>query len=356
MQTTPLLASNRHQDRLAFRFGHDSVPRTSTLPNNGFILFGSEAEQTLGSQYRLLRPIGRGATATVYLADQPAIGRKVAIKVLRRGPLGRKSLFQDEALTLGRLQHPNILTIHDYIEADGNAFIVTDYAPAGSLADVLTGQPLPSVDTALDMIRQVASALDTVHAEGMVHRDVKPANILVQVAGALHATKDTPLGHGRPWVVLGDFGLSLQNGRTGNPADADTLGTSGIVGTPAYLSPEQAKQQPLDARTDIYSLGVVAYELLTGRLPFRGEGMLDLAIQHATSEVPPMIRNGEPIAAGIQAAVRRALAKDADQRFTSAGAFAQALIAAQRTVQLGERRFALPTFGLQSLRQNRLAA
>jgi serine/threonine protein kinase len=258
----------------------------------------------------VVEEIGRGGMAVVYRAYQPQLERWVAIKVLRTTDAEREEFlarFRREARAIAALRHPNILTIHDYGEEQGVAYIVEEYVPGGSLKLRLTGQPL-AWEQAAGLILPVGEALAYAHSRDIVHRDVKPANILL----------------GRPdWPLLADFGLAkllqVQRGIT-------RPGTS--LGTPAYLSPEQAVGEEVDHRTDVYGLGVVLYELLTGQIPFRSASPVETLMRRISE--PPIAPCAlcPQIPPELDAIILRALDADRDARYPSM----QALLGALRRV------------------------
>jgi serine/threonine protein kinase len=264
--------------------------------------------QTLG-QYRIIGQIGQGGMATVYKAYQPALDRYVAVKVLppyfAHEP-GFAMRFTREAKAIARLNHPNILPIHDFGQEGDLSYIVMKYVEAGTLKEVL-GEPL-ALDVAADIVRQVAEALDHAHQRGILHRDVKPSNVL--------------LDEGR-WALLTDFGLAKM------VEGSVALTASGVgVGTPAYMAPEQGRGETVDARADVYSLGIVLYELLTGRVPFEAETPMAVVIKHMTEPLPlPRVIN-PALSEAVERVVLKALAKDPADRFAGAVEMADALTAA----------------------------
>ncbi|HHE73293.1 MAG TPA: hypothetical protein ENL34_13545 [Chloroflexi bacterium] len=268
--------------------------------------------KTLG-QYQILEEIGRGGMAVVYKAHQPTLERYVAIKVLpQQFTFDREFVerFLREARAAARLNHPNIVTIHDVGQADGTYYIVMEYLEGPSLADLLRQQRALPPQQAAQIVAQVASALDYAHQQGFVHRDVKPSNILLGAGGVAKLT---------------DFGIV-------KAAEGTRLTQTGtVLGTPEYMSPEQAKGLGVDRHSDIYSLGVVAYEMLAGRVPFSGD---TLAVLHAHVYEPPDLR---ALPVGVQGVVSSALAKDPRQRFGSSGAFAQALERTAAGVPVGRQ-------------------
>jgi eukaryotic-like serine/threonine-protein kinase len=264
-----------------------------------------EAPQRIG-QYEVLDTIGRGGMASVYRAYQPSLDRLVAIKVIAASLASEPEFmdrFRQEALTAARLRHSNVVVVHDFGEQDGVPYLVMEYVTGRSLAELLDdGVPM---DRAVDYIAQVAAGLDYAHQRGVVHRDVKPGNVLVDDEGR---------------VVLVDFGLA----RMMESAQHLTL-AGGVVGTPEYMSPEQASGRTTDHRTDVYSLGIVAFELLTGTKPFSAETPLGVLLKHVQEPVPTLRLPNLQVALALDGALKKALAKDPDERYQSAGAFARAL-------------------------------
>jgi tetratricopeptide (TPR) repeat protein/tRNA A-37 threonylcarbamoyl transferase component Bud32 len=267
--------------------------------------------QTLGG-YRILSQIGKGGMATVYKAFQPSLDRYVAIKVLPPYYAAQDETFlkrfRQEARAVARLRHPNILMVLDYGEQDGTTYIVMEYVEAGTLTDRL-GR-IMSLAEVTPLIQQVASALDYAHEQGVIHRDVKPSNILLPKPD---------------WPLLTDFGLAKIVGAT-------HLTQSGTVaGTPAYMSPEQGRGDPLDARTDIYSLGIVLYEMVTGDVPFSAETPMAVIVKHIIEPLPlPRARNPD-LPEPVERVVLKALAKDPRDRYATAGEMARALTVAVET-------------------------
>src|SRR5262245_11456570 len=217
--------------------------------------------------YHLIEVIGRGGMADVYKAHQPSLDRFVAIKVLPRTrdpDFARR--FKREAYTLARLQHPNILAVHDYGEHDSLLYLVMQYIENGTtLADLLNVPMAPQ--QALPLSGYVLGALDYAHRRGVIHRDIKPSNILMS-------------SH---WPMLSDFGIAKLMDESQRFTQSGML-----VGTAAYMAPEQATGRPLDGRTDLYAAGIVLYELLTGRVPFTATTPLGVLHQHVyEAPLPP---------------------------------------------------------------------
>lgn len=261
--------------------------------------------QTLG-QYQLVEQIGKGGMATVYKAYQPSLNRHVAIKILPPYLLhepGFAERFTREAHAIAQLDHPNILPIYDFGKQENISYIVMKYVPAGTLHDQL-GSPM-SPAQALEFIEQIAGALDLAHERGILHRDIKPSNILIDDRG---------------WIYLSDFGLAKMV-----EGSVQLTGSGVGVGTPAYMSPEQGQGLPVDARTDVYSLGVVLFEMLTGRVPFEAETPMAVVIKHITDPIPlPHLMNPN-IPDSVERVLLKALAKNPDDRFNRAGEMAETL-------------------------------
>ncbi len=271
---------------------------------------------TLGS-YKIIDRIGRGGMATVYRAYHPALDRYVAIKALpdffADDPLYRER-FQQEARSVARLKHPNILEIYDFGYEDGLAYLVLELVEGGTLADRL-GRPIELRD-AVVILEQLAGALDYAHREGIFHRDIKPSNILLHVDGA---------------PVLADFGLAKIAGSMQRLTSSGT-----VMGTPEYMSPEQAADEPLTASSDLYSFAVVAYEMLTGRVPFQADTPAATLLSHVTKQMPPTRELRGELSAHVQGVLERALAKRPNERYPSAAAFVAALKPAAWPARRGE--------------------
>ncbi len=264
---------------------------------------------SLAGRYRIERELGAGGMATVYLAHDLRHGRDVAIKVLRpelAAALGAERFLAEVRIT-AQLDHPRILTLIDSGDVDGTLFYVMPFVRGESLRDRLARERQLPIDTALDISRQVAAALDYAHRQGVIHRDIKPANILLHEGEA----------------VLADFGIALAVTEAGG----DRLTGTGLsLGTPSYMSPEQAAgDRAVDARSDIYSLGAVAYEMLAGEPPVTGASVQALIAKLMTERPAPLrvLRDGVPPPS--EAAIMRALAKAPADRFATARAFADAL-------------------------------
>jgi serine/threonine protein kinase len=274
--------------------------------------------QTLG-QYRLMERLGRGGMATVYKAYQPSLDRYVAVKVLPQYFAHDPEFaarFEREAKAIAKLDHPNILPVYDYGRAKNITYIVMKYVEAGTLKKKL-GEPL-SLDTVVDIISQVAGALDHAHKQGVVHRDVKPSNVLMDAEG---------------WALLADFGLARMV-----EATVQLTKTGVGVGTPAYMSPEQGQGIGVNARSDVYSLGVMLYEMLTGRVPYEAETPMAVVIKHITAPLPLPRQMNPTIPEEVERVVLKALAKAPQDRYQRAGEMVEALEKVLQDVKAEERR------------------
>lgn len=277
----------------------------------------------LADRYRLQGELGRGGMATVYLAQDTKHDRPVALKVLSpevAGAVGTERFLHEIKVT-ARLNHPHILSVHDSGEAAGRLYFVMPYVEADSVRHVLNRERCLSLEQAIQIARQVADALAYAHAQGIIHRDVKPENILLQA------------GH----AVVTDFGIARAVGQ----AAGDKLTASGIaVGTPAYMSPEQvAGEADIDGRTDIYSLGCVLFEMLSGAPPFSGPNAQATMTRRLAAAQPPSLRAAGPaVPDWVDRAVARAMARSPEERFATARAFANALaIPSGATASAGKR-------------------
>jgi eukaryotic-like serine/threonine-protein kinase len=251
----------------------------------------------LAGRYRLRDLVGSGGMGEVWRATDQVLGRTVAVKLLRPELLAQPGFagrFRAEARTLATIRHRGVVTIHDYHDGDADAFLVMEYIDGESLATLLRRERRFDPATAMVLIAEAAEALQAAHDHGVVHRDIKPANLLVHADGS---------------VVLTDFGVA----RT---VDATSLTLPGtVVGTPAYIAPEQVLGHPATAQSDLYSLGVVGYECLMGRRPFDGNNSYDVAIKRVHEEPPPMAGD---VPAAVAAVIDCALASEPSKRWRSA--------------------------------------
>jgi len=255
----------------------------------------------LKQRYEIRDLLGEGSTAAVYKALDRKLGRTVALKILlpHVKETTRRRFFQ-EAQAVAQLNHPNIMAIYDSDEDDGAQFLIVEYVEGDALTKFIPSSP----EKVVDLARQIALALGYAHERQIIHRDVKPANIMV-----------TPNGQ----VKIMDLGLAL-------PREAKRVTADGmIIGTPAYLSPEQAQGMALDHRTDIYSIGVVIYEMATGQLPFSTDDIPALLLQHVKQPPPPPRLHSPNLSAQLEAVILKTLEKNPARRFQSMEALASAL-------------------------------
>jgi eukaryotic-like serine/threonine-protein kinase len=250
-------------------------------------------------RYKIVRKLGAGGMANVYLAEDQELGRRVAIKILNDRHANDDQFverFRREAKNAAALSHPNIVSIYDRGEAEGTYYIAMEYLDGRSLKELIVTRGPAPVPVAVDYARQILSALRFAHRHGIVHRDIKPHNVLVD-------------GEGR--VKVTDFGIAR--------AGASQMTEAGsIVGTAQYLSPEQARGTNVDQRSDLYSLGVVLYELLTGAAPFGGDTPVEIAMKHLSQVPEPPSVKRPNLPHDLDLLVMRALAKDPDERYQSA--------------------------------------
>lgn len=266
-------------------------PRSKTNP------MSSLTGRTLG-RYQLLDPIGQGGMATVYKAYDSEQDRLVALKVLSPILAQQEQFnqrFRREAGVVVQLRHPHIVPVEYFGEHDGYAYLVMPFIEGGTLTDHMMNGP-PSSAFGAKVFEQVASALQYAHGRGVVHRDVKPSNILIEENGN---------------ALLADFGLARIHDASVN------LTGSALIGTPAYISPEQASGKTVDARSDQYSLGVILYQLSTGRLPFEAETPMAVVIKHINEPMPRPRAAGAHVPEAVERVILKATAKDPDQRFGS---------------------------------------
>src|SRR6187551_3094310 len=277
--------------------------------------------EILGGEYLILEKIGTGGMGSVYKASQPAMKRMVAIKILHPKLANRKDLtsrFRREARAMSQLTHPNTVKVFVYgeLEDDGSLYIVMEMLEGKNLNQAVRKDgPIPA-DRAIPILIQVCGALQEAHELGIVHRDLKPENIFLCKQGGM---VDYP-------KVL-DFGLAKVTERQMQPGSIILTQEGMVFGTPEFMSPEQAQGRVLDARSDIYSLAVILYEVLTGKLPFSAKSPMEYIQKHV---IEPPIALSERVpdkkfASGLDAVLNKALAKKPDDRFQSAAEFAEAL-------------------------------
>ena len=250
-------------------------------------------------RYRILRKLGTGGMANVYLAEDEVLGRRVAIKILNDRHAGDDQFverFRREAKNAASLSHPNIVSIYDRGEAEGTYYIAMEYLDGRSLKELIVARGPAPIHLAVDYTRQILAAIRFAHRHGIVHRDIKPHNVLVDGEGRLKVT---------------DFGIAR--------AGVSQMTEAGsIIGTAQYLSPEQAKGAPVDQTSDLYSVGVVLYELLTGEVPFTGDTPVEIAMKHLSTVPEPPSSKRADIPRDLDLVVMRALGKDPSERYQSA--------------------------------------
>jgi len=268
--------------------------------------------KTIGAKYELVEQLGRGGMAAVYKAYQPALKRFVAIKILHPEVAADETFmvrFEREAHAVAALRHPHIVQVHDFGSQDGLPYLVMECIEGPSLKQRLTtlqdaDQLMPHQEV-LHVVQGVAGALDFAHSQGIIHRDIKPANIM------LTAEQDGE-------AILTDFGLT-------RIVNASGLTTSGVLGTPDYISPEQGQGVETDARSDIYSLGVVLYEMLVGHTPFAGQAPVIMILKHMQGELPPLREFNASLSAEVENVVMKALAYAPADRYQRADELVAAL-------------------------------
>jgi serine/threonine protein kinase len=262
----------------------------------------SEARKTvLDDRYDVVRPLGSGGMGEVYLARDRVLGRDVALKVLRKQYTGDAEFaerFKREAMSAASLSHPNIIQVYDRGETEeGASYIAMEYVPGGTLKERISREgPLEAADAA-GIGAQVAEALGAAHDRGMVHRDIKPQNVLLAARGGAKVV---------------DFGIA----RAGSSATISRTGS--VMGTAGYMSPEQALGKPATPKSDLYSLGVVLYEALTGELPYTADNPIAVSMKHVNEPLRPPIELNPRIPKGMNALVTKLLAKDPEDRYADA--------------------------------------
>jgi serine/threonine-protein kinase len=262
-------------------------------------------------RYKIVRELGRGAMGVVYHAIDPNIGRPVAIKTIRLSEVAngeeqkrlRERLFR-EARSAGMLSHPGIVTIYDVEEQDGVAYIAMEYVDGPTLDQVLSGPTPITPEGLFSILAQTAAALDYAHQKSIVHRDIKPANIMIAADGT---------------TKIADFGIAKIT-----TSEQFTM-TGSIVGTPHYMSPEQVQGQPVDGRSDQFSLAVIVYEMLTGEKPFTGEHLTTVVYKIVAEEPMPPHRINPSLGGAIENVIRKGLSKKSDQRYRTCQELVDAL-------------------------------
>jgi serine/threonine protein kinase len=257
-------------------------------------------------RYKIKSELGRGGMATVYRAHDPISNREVAVKVLPREMLHNlltRSRFKREMKMIASLEHPAIVPVYDVGEDDSQPFFVMRYMSGGSLTGMIKNGKFSLRDAAL-IIERLAAALDHAHTKKIIHRDIKPDNVLFD-------------GSGHPY--LSDFGVAKLT------ESAVSATGEEIIGTPAYISPEQARGESVDSRADVYGLGAILYEMLTGERPYSGDTIIGMALQHINEPVPDILNSRPDLPAEVDLIIKTAMAKDKSQRYATAMDLARAL-------------------------------
>ncbi|HEX4561793.1 MAG TPA: serine/threonine-protein kinase [Gemmatimonadales bacterium] len=288
-----------------------AAPRLAILETGRLSYERARLTEALGHRYDVVRELGQGGMSRVFLGWDRLESRRVALKVLRPGlaaSVEDRERFRREALIAGRLNHPNIVPCYEFILRGETAVAVMRYVPGDSLATRLSRGIRLDPRTTVRLLAPIADALSLMHQRGVVHRDVKPANIL------LHADDQ--------WPFITDFGIATLRTSEHSRAEATRR-----FGTPEFMSPEQALGAwDADHRSDIYSLGLVSYLALAGELPFRGGSPMAQIAQRATLDVPPLLDRAPDVPERLAAAIDRALRRSPSRRWPTAEAFRQALI------------------------------
>lgn len=277
-------------------------------------------KEILNGQFKILQRIGTGGMGSVYKAAQPEMNRMVAVKILHTKLTDRKDLasrFRREARALSHLTHPNTVKVFMYGELDNGAlYIVMEYLEGKNLHQVIKREGPLAVERAVPILVQTCGALQEAHEIGIVHRDIKPENIFLTRSGGID-----------DFVKVLDFGLAKVTERELRPGSVMLTQEGMVFGTPEFMSPEQAQGVPLDARSDIYSLAVILYEALTGKLPFEGKTPMEYIQLHVTTDPIDLDRRvpGRSFPPGLGEVLRKALAKSPDDRWPSARDFGEAL-------------------------------
>lgn len=279
-------------------------------------------------RYEIRAELGRGGMATVYHGYDPRFEREVAVKVLPSELLHSdpqfKLRFEREAKIIAQLEHPSIVPVYDVGDENGQPYFVMRYMNGGSLAERIKKEMM-SVEEAAKILGQIAPGLDEAHSKGIVHRDLKPSNILFD-------SKGTP--------YISDFGIAKLT-----QAQASSVTGSGIIGTPAYMAPEQAAGEAVDGRSDIYALGIILFEMLTGRQPYEADTPMAVAIKHITEPVPRILEANPNLPPEVDDIIQKAMAKRKEDRFATAMELVDALrmVGSTATTQMRTVKAALKT-------------
>jgi HAMP domain-containing protein len=320
----PTLASAGYEPTLVLRAprGNADVPTAPdslvrggsapTLP--GASLHGSSGTMQQVGRYLIRERLGRGGMATVFKAHDPTINRDVAIKFLHASLCADdeyRARFVREARAAGGLSHPNIVIVHDVGEIDGRPYMAMELIEGVSLADEIEKHKTMPIRDVVVMGMQLARALDYAHQRGIVHRDIKPGNIM-RLAGS-------------QTIKVTDFGIAHMDDRGEDTDAASRTRIGDVLGTPQYMSPEQTNGEKLDGRSDLFSTGIVLYQMLTGRRPFRGDSLIAVATRIASEDPPPITKQRPDVPASLRRVVDRCLAKQPSNRFQTGRELSDAL-------------------------------
>jgi len=290
----------------------------------------------IAGRYEILEHIATGGMASVFKTWDHRVERMVAMKVLRsldKNDLRAVERFRREARAAAALTHPNAVTIYDFVEEMGQYFLVMEYIHGPTLKQLIAQRRQLQPREVLEIAAQVCAVLQVAHAQGFIHRDIKPQNIML---ARTTAAVGTGIGGGSVLVKLTDFGIV-------RVVEDQGLTNSGIVlGTADYLSPEQARGEKLTASSDLYSLGVVMFEMLAGRPPFIGPTAVSIAMQHASVVPPPLRQFNVTVPPAVEQIVQRALEKEPENRYGSAAEMQQALRNCARELSLAARQTPVP--------------
>jgi serine/threonine protein kinase len=315
LDTTVQTGSNQAVTKVKIcpKCGMERLPTTSVCPADGTILRDNEPAadsplSTLSETYEFIGETGRGGMAVIYKAKNRKTGRLVAIKKMLASSLTETAFlrFQQEAKAITSLRHPNIIMVHEFgVAEDGEPFMVMDFIEGSNLGDLIKSKGSLSVDESMHRFIQLCDALQHAHAAGVLHRDLKPGNVMLSSADGSFAD-----------ARLVDFGIAKLMAKEGEEAEKLTM-TGQLFGSPPYMSPEQCRGFGLDARTDIYSMGCVMFEALTGRVPIRGQSVLETIMMQVSEPAPSMKevcpeKEFPPILENI---IAKALAKDPNDRY-----------------------------------------
>lgn len=257
-------------------------------------------------RYEIKSELGRGGMATVYRAYDPSFDREAAVKVLPREMLHDpqfRARFEREIKMVAALEHPSIVPVYDVGDEDGQPYFVMRFMTGGSLSDLIVNGKIPLQDTAR-IVEKIAQGLAYAHKKGIIHRDLKPDNILFDTDGD---------------PFISDFGIAKLT------ESASNLTGSGVIGTPAYMSPEQAQGNEIDSRSDIYGLGVIVYQMLSGQQPYHADTPMGVVVKHTTEPVPEILSMIPSLPMEVDEIIRSSMAKDRTKRYSTAVELAKAL-------------------------------